>query len=52
MRTRGNVMVYANVIDNKRFVSNDNMDINPFQPGRGSMPPLLAGREEVENDIN
>ena len=28
------------------------MDTNPFQPGRGSMPPLLAGREEAQKDIN
>ena len=28
------------------------MDINPFRPGRGGMPPLLAGREAVQNDIN
>ena len=28
------------------------MDTNPFQPGRGRMPPLMAGREAEEDDIN
>ena len=28
------------------------MDINPFKPGSGQMPPLLAGRDTVKNDIN
>ena len=28
------------------------MDINPFQPGSGRMPPLLAGRDAVKADIN
>ena len=27
------------------------MDINPFQPGSGQMPPLLAGRDAAQNDI-
>ena len=28
------------------------MDINPFQPGSGQMPPFLAGRDAVKKDIN
>ncbi|MCY4642463.1 MAG: AAA family ATPase [Gammaproteobacteria bacterium] len=28
------------------------MDKNPFRPGSGRMPPLLAGRDAVKDDIN
>ena len=34
-----------------RFMNKDNMDINPFKPGDGQMPPLLAGRDGVKQVI-